>query len=379
MKKTTNVEIFDLERIQSLYENKVDYNLTETGLHPYNLKELFNREDIEQLSAVRLGYGQTDGADELKETVSRLYPGAGPSNVLVTNGSAEANFIFTWSHLEPGDELVLMLPNYMQIWGLARGFGVTVKPFHLKEELDWGLDLEELKQQMTSKTKVIALCNPNNPTGAVLSETNMKEIVDLAEKAGAWLYVDEIYRGAELEGEETPSFYGRYDKVVVSGGLSKAYGLPGLRAGWLVGPGDIIATGWAYHDYTTISTGILSQWIANRVLQPEMRLKVLNRNRKMLRENITLLKSWIESHEDIFHRFIPPKAGGMAFIRYLPDINSRELATRLREEKSVFVIDGDCFGMDHYLRIGFGSEKDYLSAALGRIDQFLTDIGRRTG
>jgi aspartate/methionine/tyrosine aminotransferase len=375
MKKTMNVEIFDLERIQSLYENKVDYNLTETGLHPYNLKELFNREDIEQLAAVRLGYGQTDGADELKESISRLYPGAGPSNVLVTNGSAEANFIFTWSHLGPGDELVLMLPNYMQIWGLARSFGITVKPFRLREELDWGPDLEELKQQITSKTKVIALCNPNNPTGAVLSDSNTKEIVDLAEKAGAWLYVDEIYRGAELEGEETPSFYGCYDKVVVSGGLSKAYGLPGLRIGWLVGPGNIVATGWAHHDYTTISTCILSQWIAHRVLQPAMRLNVLNRNRKMLHENITLLKSWIEGHKDIFHRFIPPKAGGMAFVRYLPDINSRELATRLREEKSVFVIDGDCFGMDHYLRIGFGSEKDYLLAALNRIDQFFTDIG----
>jgi aspartate/methionine/tyrosine aminotransferase len=373
------VEIFDLERIQSLYENKVDYNLTETGLHPYNLKELFNRKDIEQLAAARLGYGQTDGANELKETISQLYPGAGPSNVLVTNGSAEANFIFTWSHLEPGDELVLMLPNYMQIGGLARSFGVTVKPFHLEEELGWEPDLEELKQQMTSKTKVIALCNPNNPTGAVLSETNMKEIVNLAEKAGAWLYVDEIYRGAELEGEETPSFYGRYDKVVVSGGLSKAYGLPGLRTGWLVGPGDIIATGWAHHDYTTISTCILSQWIAHRVLQPEMRLKVLNRSRKMLRENITLLRAWIENHEDIFHRFIPPKAGAMAFVRYLPDINSRELATRLRQEKSVFVIDGDCFGMDHHLRIGFGSKENYLLAALERIDQFLTDIGRRTG
>jgi len=123
----------------------VDYNLTETGVHPYNLRELFNREDIEQLAAVRMGYGQTDGADELKETISRLYPGAGPSNVLVTNGSAEANFIFTWSHLGPGDELVLMLPNYMQIWGLARSFGVTVKPFRLKEELNWGPDLEELK------------------------------------------------------------------------------------------------------------------------------------------------------------------------------------------------------------------------------------------
>jgi len=323
------IEIFDLERIQSLYENKVDYNLTETGLHPYTLKELLEKEEIEQLATVRLGYGQTDGDNRLKETIGRLYPGAGPANVLVTNGSAEANFIFTWSNLEPGDELVLMLPNYMQIWGLARSFGINVKPFYLKEELGWGPDIEQLKQQITAETRVIVLCNPNNPTGAVLKEEDVKQIIDIAEQADAWLYVDEIYRGAELSGDETPSFYGRYDKVVVNGGLSKAYGLPGLRIGWMVGPEDIIAKGWAYHDYTTVSTGMLGQWVANRVLQPERRKKILERNRNMLRENIKALTSWIESHKDLF-RFIPPRAGGMAFLRYHMDIDSRELATRLR-------------------------------------------------
>ncbi len=373
------IEIFELERFQSLYENKVDYNLTETGLHPYTLKELLSEEEVRALATLRLGYGQTDGSPELRETISRLYPGAGPSNVLVTNGSAEANFIVLWSMLEPGDELVLMLPNYMQIWGLARSFGITIKPFYLREELNWGPGLEQLKEQVTSRTKMIAVCNPNNPTGAVLSEVEMRWIFKLAEQVGAWIYVDEIYRGAELDGEETPSFYGypgyNYNKVVVNAGLSKAYGLPGLRIGWLVGPPDFIAKGWAYHDYTTISTGILSQWIASCVLQPERRLKVLNRNREMLRENIKVLQEWVDKHKGLF-RFIPPRAGAMAFIRYNMEINSRELATRLREEKSVFVMDGDCFGMDHYLRIGFGSEKEYLSAGLGRIDRFLTRFQR---
>ena len=364
------IDVFDLERIQSLYENKVDYNLTETGVHPYSLKELLDNEEMEQMTALRLGYGQTDGDDALKETISGLYPGAGPANVLVTNGSAEANFIFTWSVPKPGDELILMLPNYMQIWGLARSFAITVKPFYLKEESDWRPDIDELRRQITSKTGVIALCNPNNPTGAVLTEKEMGEIIDLAEQAGAWLYVDEIYRGAELEGAETPTFYGRYDKVVVNGGLSKAYGLPGLRIGWLVGPADIIAESWAYHDYTTISTGMLSQWLAARVLRPERRKKILERNRKRLKENINVLRQWVESHKGQF-RFIPPRAGGMAFLRYFMDINSRELAARLRKEKSVFIIDGDCFGMDRFVRIGFGSEKHYLSTALDRIHQWM--------
>jgi aspartate/methionine/tyrosine aminotransferase len=366
------IEVFDLERIQSMYENKVDYNLTDTGVHPFTLKELFTGKEIEELAGLRLGYGQTNGAPELRDTIARLYPGADATNVLVTNGTAEANFITVWSMLEPGDELVLMLPNYMQIYGLAHSFGVEVKPFHLIEEVNWGPSIEQLKQRVTNKTKMIAVCNPNNPTGAVLSDVEMRWIFKVAEEADAWIYADEVYRGAEMDGSETPSFYGYsdYKKVIVSGGLSKAYGLPGVRLGWLVGPFDIIARGWGYHDYTTISTGILSQWIANRALQPDMRMKILNRNREMLKENIQVLREWADTHNGLF-QFIPPRAGAMAFIRYNMDVNSREFATRLREEMSVFVIDGDCFGMDGYLRIGFGSEKEYLMAGLARIDEFL--------
>ena len=369
------IDIFELERIQSLYENTVDYNLTETGLHPFTLKELLTPEEIDRLSSISLGYGQTDGSPQLREAIARLYPGAHPSNVLVTNGSAEANFLVIWSMLHPGDELVLMLPNYMQIWGLARSFGVHVKPFYLREELNWRPSLDELNALLTSKTKMIALCNPNNPTGAVLSEEIMQGVFKAAEKIGAWIFVDEIYRGAELSGEDTPTFYNYsgYEKVVVNGGLSKAYGLPGLRTGWLVGPARIIAEAWAYHDYTTISTGILSQHLAARVLEPVMRSNVLNRNRKMLKENIICLQDWINKHDNLFS-FIPPQAGAMAFIHYNMEINSREFTERLRKQKSVFIMDGDCFGMDKYLRIGFGSPKNYLIEGLRRIDQFLTEI-----
>jgi len=322
------------------------------------------------LNNIRIGYGQTNGSIELRDTISKLYPNANRDNILVTNGSAEANFITIWSFFEAEDEMLLMLPNYMQIWGLARSQGVKVKSFHLKESLNWAPDLEEIKQKVTADTKMIALCNPNNPTGAILDEDHMREIVTIAREADAWIYCDEVYRGAELDGKEIPSFYGVYDKVMVSCGLSKAYGLPGLRMGWLAGPTDIIETAWSYNDYITISTGILSQAIAARVLQPVKRQEVLNRNRGMLRENLTIIQEWIQNQGGRMH-LIPPKAGGMAFIKYDLDIGSRELANRLRTEKGVFVMDGDCFGMDHFIRIGFGAEKSYLSAGLDRISQFI--------
>jgi len=367
------IEIFELERIQSLYENQVEYNLTESGLHPFTLRELLTEEEIDALLDVRLGYGQTNGAPDLRDSISRLYQGADKDNILVTNGSAEANFISIWSNLERGDELVLMLPNYMQIWGVARSMGVNVKPFYLKEELNWSPDMDELRSLVTPDTEMIALCNPNNPTGAVLSPQQMTEIVSLAKEADAWIYCDEIYRGAELDGKETPSFYGMYDKVIVDGGLSKAYGLPGLRLGWLTGPKDIIEKAWSYNDYLTISTGILSQEISARILQPEMREKILERNRGMLRENIQAVENWVRSHGNRF-RMISPKAGGMAFIRYNMNINSRSLADRLRTGKSVFIVDGDCFGMDHYFRLGIGAANEYLLAGLKRIDEFLKEL-----
>lgn len=367
------IEIFEMERAQSLWENRVKYNLTESGVHPYTLEEFLRSDEIEKLLSIRLGYGQTNGSEELREAISRLYPGTDLDNVLVTNGSAEANFITIWQNLEPEDELILMLPNYMQIWGLARSFGIKVRPLHLREELKWGPDLDELKGLISPRTKMIAVCNPNNPTGAVLSDSEMKEIASLAEEANAWIYSDEVYRGAELDGEETPTFWGLYDKVMVSCGLSKAYGFPGLRIGWLVGPKKKIEEAWAYHDYTSISSGILSNWIASLVLEPERRKKALNRNRKILNENLAVLEEWVQKHKPLFE-LIPPRAGGVAFLRYNMKINSTELADKLLKEKSVFVVAGDFFGMDHYIRIGIGTEKDYFKAGLKLIDETLEEI-----
>jgi aspartate/methionine/tyrosine aminotransferase len=367
------IEIFELERRQSVWENRVHYNLTESGVHPYSLSELLNEDEIKELLSIRLGYGQTNGSIELREAISRLYLGADLDNVLVTNGSSEANFIGTWSILEPKDELILMLPNYMQIWGIAQSFGVTIKPFYLKEQLQWQPEIEELENLLSPRTKMIAICNPNNPTGAVLGEEIMQEIAHLAKKTDAWIYVDEIYRGAEIKGDETLSFWGLSDKTITSCGLSKAYALPGLRIGWLLGPKNAIEKMWSYHDYTSITSGILSNRIASLALQPKRRQKILERNRKIIRENLVILTKWVEKHSDIF-QFLPPQAGGIAFLKYNMNINSTEFATKLREEKSVFIVAGDCFGMDHYIRVGIGAEKEYFQVGLDLIDQILEEI-----
>lgn len=367
-----NIPIFELERVQSLFENTVDFNLTESGFHPYTLKEFLTKEQREELDELVLGYGQTNGSIPLRKRISALYDNVSEDNVLVTNGSSEANFVACHSLLQKGDEMIMMIPNYMQIWGIAKEMECETKAFHLKEENDWAPDLEELGKLVTPRTKVIFLCNPNNPTGYTLSADEMKRIVQIASSVDAWVYCDEVYRGAELNGETLPSFVGMYDKVIVAGGLSKAYALPGLRVGWLVGPTELISDTWAYHDYTSITAGVMSHYIGEIALRPEKRNEILSRNRNMLNENLTAVKAWLDQYGELFE-YVAPKGGGMLFIKYHIDINSTELANWLREEKSVFIVAGDCYGMDHHFRIGIGERKDYILAGLSRIQDALKE------
>jgi len=368
-----HIDIFKMERMQSTWENVVDYNLSESGVHPLNLKELLTPAEIEALTEVELGYTQTNGTTGLRERIARLYPGIGLEQILTTAGSSEANFLLMWSLLEPGDEVLFEIPNYMQMGGLMRSFGAKVKTFSLRESLGWQPDLDEMRRLVTPRTKLIALTNPNNPTGAVLDPEIMKGIVDLAASAGAWLISDEVYQGAELSGVPTPSFWGRWEKTLVVNGLSKAYGLPGLRIGWIIGPEEIVKRTWPYHDYTTISPSALSDRLATHVLAPGTRDRILARTRGILNANFPVLETWLKDHGGLFS-FRPPQAGAICFARYALEVNSTELVERLIREKSVLVVPGDHFETDGYLRFGYGPEKGYLLRALGRIDEILKKI-----
>jgi len=367
------IDIFKMERMQSTWENVVDYNLSESGVHPLNLKELLTPAEIESLTEVELGYTQTNGTAGLRERIARLYPGIGLEQILTTAGSSEANFLLMWSLLEPGDEVLFELPNYMQMGGLMRAFGAKVKTFSLRESLGWQPDLDEMSRLVTPKTKLIALTNPNNPTGAVLDPEIMKGIVDLAASVGAWLVSDEVYQGAELSGVPTPSFWGKWEKTLVVNGLSKAYGLPGLRIGWIIGPEEVVKRTWPYHDYTTISPSALSDRLATFALAPGTRERILTRTRGILNANFPVLETWLKDHGGLFS-FRPPRAGAICFARYSLGINSTELVERLIREKSVLVVPGDHFETDGYLRFGYGPEKGYLLRALGRIDEVLKKI-----
>jgi aspartate/methionine/tyrosine aminotransferase len=368
-----NIGIFKMERMQSTWENVVDYNLSESGVHPLNLKGLLTPAELEDLTGIEIGYTQTNGTVGLREQIARLYPGIGLEQILATAGSSEANFLLIWSLIEPGDEVLFELPNYMQMGGLLRAFGARVKTFTLRERLGWQPDLEEMARLVTPKTKLIVLTNPNNPTGAVLSRESMKGIIDLAARHGAWILADEVYQGAELSGTVTPSFWGAYDKVLVVNGLSKAYGLPGLRIGWIAGPEEVIKRTWPYHDYTTISPSALSDRLASIALAPGNRDRILQRTRGILNANFPVLEGWLRAQNGLFE-FLPPAAGAICFARYDLPVGSTALVERLIREKSVLIVPGDHFEMEGYLRFGYGPEKDYLLRALDRVAELLKKI-----
>ncbi len=365
---------FEMERYQSIHEYIVEYDLAESGVHPFTLRELLGSEEaVRAFLDVRLGYPQSEGTPELRDTVAALYPGATADHIQVTNGSSEAIFTSAWRLLERGDEIVLMQPNYQQLWGLAKSWGVKVKPLWLKEELGWQFDPEDLKRLVTRKTRLVQVCNPNNPTGAIMAAPQRKALLDAVEDAGTWLLSDEVYQGAEREASETKSLWGGYEKTVVTNGLSKAYGLPGLRIGWMVGPPKMITELMGYHDYLTLTPTMLSDRLARLVLEKKRRAEILARTRSILRKNYPALREWIEDHGALFSH-VPPAAGAICYLRYVLAMNSTELVERLRKEKSVLLVPGDMFGMDGYVRIGMGPPTDYLLAGLDRVDALLREM-----
>jgi len=375
------IEEFTLERIQSLYENVVPLNLSDSGVHPMSIRDLLNETEIEELLQLELGYGWTNGEVSLRSTIASLYDNRGPDDVIVTNGSAEANFLMVMSLLDRGDEIVVFTPNYLQIFGWAKAIGVDVKTVPHDENADWGADIEALRRAVSKKTRLITICNPNNPTGATLSTEALQALVDIARENDAYLHADEVYKGSELNAEEGPSVADLYEKAIATNGLSKAMALPGLRIGWLAGPAEEIYAAWQSKDYTSITTSTVSEYIAERVLQPELRQKVLNRSKSILRENLAMLSDWVDANSD-YVSLIPPKAGGMAFIRYNRDINSTELAHTLRNDKGVLILPGDVYGLDGYFRVGIGAPKSHLEPGLEKIGEYFAsaafrDLGMR--
>ena len=373
------IEKFEMERMQGLYENEVELNLSESGVLPMKVFELLDgKEDVERFLANGLSYNATDGSKLLRERIAQFYVGCKPENVTVTNGGSEANYVTLWTLLEPDGRLAFMIPNYMQALGLGHAYADGVDTFQLKLQKEdgqyrWALDVESLKRAVTPKTNVIMLTNPNNPTGAVLNEAEMDTVVDIAQRAGAWLVVDEIYRGGEVQGDTSPTFWSRYEKTVITSGLSKAFGLPGLRVGWVVAPHQLIEELWIRHDYLTLSPSLLGDYLGAIAMEPQRREALLARTRQIICNNLPPVEEWFLKRGDIF-TYVRPRAGAIMYCKYNLPIKSTELIERLRMEQSVLLVPGDQFGLGRGIRIGYGYDVGETIKGLDRTDALIRTL-----
>jgi len=365
---------FRMERYQSTYEHRVRYNLSESGVHPMTVRELLELAGSDlSVPDIRLGYGQSNGSDELRELIASQYEGASEASVLVTVGGAEANFTCFWHLFETEGNAALVLPTYGQVPGLLESFGSRLSAVNLIEENGWQPDLDALEQALVGGARFVLVTNPNNPTGVALTRESMDSIAALTEKHGAWIMSDEVYAGAETGDEKTPSFWGCHGRVLITNSLSKAYGLPGLRLGWVVGPSDLIGELWGRTDYTTIAPANVSDALACVALEPNTRARIWERTRGIVRANLGLLESWMAEQDGRFS-YQRPDAGAICYTRYDASINSTDFAEKLRMEKGVLVVPGDHFGMDHYLRIGFGNPEDELLEALELVREAFGEV-----
>ncbi len=287
--------------------------------------------------------------------------------------------------MDAGDEIVVMVPNYLQIWGAAQNLGLRVKTFPLRYDLNWGFDPDELERTVTGNTRLIAICNPNNPTGHIMSAEERQAVIRAAEKCGAWILADEVYAGTEhqqgtehitgathlqgalhLKDDTTPSFWGEYEKVLATGSMSKAYALPGLRLGWVVSNAEMADAIWRRQDYITICSTMLGDHLAAYTLQPEVRNRIIERTRAYVRRGYTYLSEWCDQNSQLFN-VTPPGAAAVAFVKYAPEVNSSRFVHHLATEYHTYVVPGDHFGMDGFLRISYGLDEDYVKEGLRRI------------
>ncbi|MFI6251715.1 aminotransferase [Streptomyces sp. NPDC051016] len=368
---------FEVERWMNDYEETCRYNLAETcvrSLTAGELLDLSGRRDevLAELAATPLTYGPIPGSPRLRGLVAGLYATQGPDNVLITHGAIGANALVHTTLVEPGDHVVAVVPTYQQHYSIPESYGARVDQLPLREEHGWLPDLDALDRLVTADTKLIAVNNPNNPTGALIDEAGLKRIAEIARRAGAWVLCDEVYRGVDQTGDGfTASIADLYERGISTGSMSKPYSLAGLRLGWIVGPAGLLADVSTHRDYTTVSVGRVDDLLACVAL--ENKDAILARAHRITRTNLAILDEWLGGRHDI--GYVRPSSGTTALLRYRAPIGSYEFCTRLLERTGVIFTPGAAFGIEHTVRIGFADDTETLRTGLDLVGQFLDSLG----
>ncbi|WP_211767943.1 aminotransferase [Kutzneria sp. CA-103260] len=367
---------FAVEQWMNEYEETCRHNLAETCVRSLTAGELLEmsgrREDVlAELAATQLTYGPIPGSPRLRELVAGLYANQGADNVLITHGAIGANALVHTTLVDPGDHVVAVVPTYQQHYSIPDSYGARVSLLRLRAEHGWLPDLDELDRLVTPDTKLIAVNNPNNPTGALIDEAGLARIVAIADRVGAWVLCDEVYRGVDQGGDGfTASIADLYERGISTGSMSKPFSLAGLRLGWIVAPADLLRAVATHRDYNTISVGRVDDLLACVAL--EQKDAILGRARRITRTNLSILDEWVRGRADV--DYVKPTSGTTALVRYHAPIGSYEFCTRLLERTGVMVTPGAAFDIEHTIRIGYADDTDTLRTGLKLIGQFLDEL-----
>lgn len=371
------IKPFAVEEWMNAYETGAKYNIAETCVDSVSLDELFeltgeNKDDfLNDFCSKRLTYGDIYGSDSLHEGICKLYHTLCKDEVVPTHGAAGANYHAFCSLVSPGDHVISILPTYQQLYSIPEAIGAEVDILPLKQENGYLPDLDELKALLRKNTKMICINNPNNPTGALMSKELLEKIVGIARSVNAYILCDEVYRHLTQSDEWCESVVDLYEKGISVSSMSKVFSLAGIRMGWIATHDKSALNAFLSHrDYNLISCGMFDDAVASLALKHSD--IILDRNRKLVRENLSILDDWIGKSSHFY--YTKPKAGTTALVYYDFDIPSYEFCRRLYEDTGSFVTPGDCFEQPHSFRIGYASDTDVLRKGLKAITDFSSDL-----
>lgn len=369
------IEPFGVELWMNEFETKCEYNLAETCVESITVAELLElsgqgAERIENLLSLKLTYGAIEGSDRLRRAIAALYQNQSIENTLVTHGTIGANSLIHQTLVSRGDEVVAIVPTYQQHYSIPESIGAKVHQLKLTAENQYLPDLAELEKLVSSNTRMIAMTNPNNPTGSVMNRAMLEEIAAIARSADTWLLCDEVYRGIDQTSSgTTDSIADIYEKGISTASVSKVFSLAGLRLGWITAPCEVIEAAMIHRDYNTISIGMINDHLACLAL--ENYEAILQRSRSITRTNLKILEEWVTQEENI--TWVKPKSGTTALLEYALDMPSREFCVDLLAKTGVMFTPGSVMGMEGTVRIGFANGTDVLKKGLALVSGYLAD------
>lgn len=353
------IQPFALERWFATHEHEADIMLAESGIRSLSA-------DRFDLDAGKLGYViPTNGDPSFRAEIATRYERE-KDEVLFTCGTQEANFLASLSLLNEGDHAVVVTPTYQSLHAIPETLADVTRVELTPPE--WSLDPDAVKDAMRPETTLVVVNNPNNPTGKYHSKETIEAVYEIAAERGAYLLCDEVYRLLAEEPIAPVASMGPYGISTTS--LTKAYGLAGLRFGWLAGPPEVIAAAWNWKDYTTVSPSPISQHIAQQAIDTES--EILTQNRALARENKELTHELLQRHG--LSWYDPVGVNGFVTV---PDGfgSGRSFCEQFVREESVVLAPGESFGVPDRFRIGFGLEREKLQEGLSRLDSFLSRHG----